>query len=85
MSKLMDALGNPEPVFVTFTKVDGGLRTMKCTLSPNLIPQDKLPNQHEDTKPKEETNIIPVFDLEKGEWRSFRKESVICFEVRREL
>ena len=81
MSKLMDALGKTKPVFVTFTKVDGSERTIKCTLSLNLIPQDKWPNQHVDTPLKEETNTIPVFDLEKGEWRSFRKDSVICFGV----
>lgn len=58
---------------VEFQKVNGDLRTMKCTTRPNLLPQDKSEGESE-RKPNPEVQV--VFDLEKQDWRSFRYDSV---------
>ena len=62
-----------ETVTVTFTKKDGTERTMLCTRNMNLIPEEQHPKGT--GKPKSQW-IITVFDLEKGEWRSFNESSV---------
>ena len=67
-------------VTVTFTKADGTLRDMRCTLDWASIPQDRQPGQptvdgivRESRQRKEpDPHSLRVFDVEKGEWRSFR-------------
>jgi len=55
---------------VTFTKVDGTERVMKCTLRPEVLPPVVL---KEDATPKEPNyNVVTVWDLEKNEWRAFK-------------
>jgi hypothetical protein len=58
---------------ITFTKADGSDREMQCTLLESKIPTDKVPkgtgSQATDTTQR-------VFDTERGEWRSFKWESV---------
>lgn len=68
------------PVTVTFTKKDGDLRVMNCTLQPELLPPQTTVK--ESTK-KENTNNISVFDLNKNEWRSFVVKNIkrIEFEL----
>jgi len=58
---------------VVFTKKDGTERQMVCTLNSEMIPQDAAPKNSGRTQP---TDAIAVFDLEKGEWRSFRFDSI---------
>ena len=56
---------------ITFTKVDGTERVMKCTLEATELPPVVI---KEDAKPRKETTstkALRVFDLEKKEWRSF--------------
>ncbi len=53
---------------VTFTKKDGEVRTMHCTRDYNLIPKDKQPKGLREEKTG---TSLAVFDLEKGDWRSF--------------
>jgi len=57
---------------VTFTKVDGTERVMKCTLEPAELPPI-VPLAEGKTPRKETTSTkaLRVFDLEKKEWRSF--------------
>ncbi len=63
-------------ITVTFTKADGTDREMLCTLNPEHLPPMPMPidgivkESKERKKPDEHS--IRVFDLEKGEWRSFR-------------
>lgn len=61
---------------VKFTKKDGTVRDMICTLNPSLLPtvekSDKEPM-------KENLEVIRVFDLEVKEWRSFRLNSIMNF------
>ena len=58
---------------VTFTKKDGTEREMNCTLNFDMIPQDAAPKNSGRAQP---TDSLAVFDVEKGEWRSFRFDSV---------
>jgi len=59
-------------VEVTFSKVNGDLRTMKCTLKSTLLPE-RLTESKGKTFPE---NVLPVWDTEKNAWRSFRVEHV---------
>ena len=59
---------------ITFTKVNGEERVMDCTLQENIVP----PTKYTDRKQNEE--VLPVFDINKGEWRSFRLDSITNIE-----
>ena len=59
---------------ITFTKVNGELRTMPCTLDSALLPPEPLKEFHETRVYKPET--LRVFCLDKMEWRSFRVANV---------
>jgi hypothetical protein len=70
-----------ESVTVTFTKKDGTVRVMKCTLKPDALPVVEVRPLVEGKQPrKESTTSIRVFDLEKNEWRSFNTQSVTRVE-----
>ena len=60
---------------ITFTKVNGEERVMDCTLQENLVPATKYTNR------KQNEEVLPVFDINKGEWRSFRLDSITNIEV----
>ena len=62
-----------EIVTISFTKKDGTKRDMKCTLSESKIPSEFAPKGSEKAKSDE---VLPVFDVEKQEWRSFRWDSI---------
>jgi hypothetical protein len=66
---------NIKDLCITFTKKDGTLRDMRCTLSEGRIPTDKHPKS-EGTSTKDSESAVRVFDTEKQEWRSFRWDSV---------
>lgn len=57
---------------VFFEKKDGSLRTMKCTLSRKLLPEQ----EEKETKKTENLETLSVWDLEKNAWRSFRLDKV---------
>lgn len=63
---------------VTFTKTNGELRKMKCTLRNDIIPEDNKPKGSTKEKSSE---VTAVFDVEKQAWRSFRNDSVVCYGV----
>lgn len=61
------------PVLVTFTKADGSERTMRCTLQEGVVvPHEKKTDRVKETN----DNIVPVWDLEKSAWRSFKFDSI---------
>ena len=60
---------------VTFTKVNGDERVMDCTLQEHMVPPTSPENR------KENEEVLPVFDINKGEWRSFRLDSVTNIEI----
>jgi len=64
------------PVTLTFTKKDGSDRVMKCTTNPTYImfKDPSILESKSDRKVNED--VMPVFDLEAGGWRSFRWDSI---------
>lgn len=61
------------PVDVTFTKSDGTTRVMKCTLQEGVV----VPHEKTTDRVKETNNeVLPVWDIEKSAWRSFRLDSI---------
>lgn len=66
-------------VNVRFTKADGSQRDMLCTLVPGKIPTDKHPKSETQSSGTIGSSVR-VFDVEKGEWRSFRFESLISID-----
>jgi hypothetical protein len=66
---------------ITFTKVDGTERVMKCTLEADKLPPVVI---KEDAKPRKETTstkALRVFDIEKNEWRSFTIKNIKRIEL----
>jgi len=64
---------------IVFTKVDGTERIMHGTRATAFIPEDKRATS--DTQNTDTDNIIRVFDVQIGEWRCFRVDSVKKFTV----
>jgi hypothetical protein len=64
---------------VTFTKVDGTVRTMPCTLKSDLLPQREL-KEHHSTKAINYKSLS-VWCLDRSEWRSFRTDNVTHIKV----
>ena len=64
------------PVTLTFTKKDGSDRVMKCTTNPTYImfKDPSILESKSDRKVNED--VMPVFDLDAGGWRSFRCDSI---------
>lgn len=70
---------------VSFKKKDGTNRNMKCTLKESIVPKatkDDPLSQKKIRALNEE--VVPVWDVEKEGWRSFRVDSVsfigVCTE-----
>lgn len=65
---LLGVLRMHENVEITFTKKDGTLREMKCTLKEGVIPTV--------TDPKDSDTLCTVWDTALGQWRSFHFENI---------
>ena len=73
---LKEAMAN-NVVEVTFTKVDGTNRLLKCTLDPEVLPPIiELKFEEENLKRKKSENVMCVYDTEASSWKSFRYDSV---------
>lgn len=59
---------------ITFTKVDGSVRSMPCTLKADAMPAPALNEHHKTRVYKPET--LSVWCTDKQEWRSFRVMNV---------
>ena len=60
---------------ITFTKVDGTVRTMPCTLREAAMPQRVVVEEYQTTRLyKPET--LSVWCLDKSEWRAFKVANV---------
>jgi hypothetical protein len=65
---LLGVLRMHDPVEIVFTKSDGTVREMKCTLKEDVVP--KVEN------PKTSDTLCTVWDTHIGDWRSFKFENV---------
>ena len=71
---------------VEFTKVNGEIRSMPCTLDPKIVPpvpEPKVLAEGEVAKVKKSNpDIMNVWCLDKKDWRSFRIANVISAKVK---
>jgi len=59
---------------ITFTKTDGSIRVMSCTLDEQFIPTT---DNKENTRTKTPNpDVCVVWDMENQAWRSFRWDSL---------
>lgn len=72
-------------VEVSFVKVNGETRVMRCTLQPRLLPDSYKQSIEEQTQEntfhRENPNVIAAWDVQAGGWRSFRIDSVTYAQV----
>lgn len=73
---------------VVFEKADGSLREMRCTLlaeylpaPADYLPASKGPELLQEHLRPENPNVLAVWDLENGGWRSFRMDSIKSITV----
>lgn len=76
---LIKSLLQNEVCNVTFTKVDGAVRTMPCTLQADLLPA-MIVTEGKEFK-EENLNVLSVWCMDAKAWRSFRVASVTAIDV----
>jgi hypothetical protein len=64
---------------VTFDKLDGTERTMKCTRNSSFIPSEFHPKGEKLIK--ENTEIVSAYDIDAKGWRSFTVKNVTHFNL----
>ena len=80
--ELMIDLLTENVVTITFEKVNGEERVMKCTLIKDIVPGEIDPSQMK--KELTSTEAKPhqaVWSIDDGGWRSFRWENVKGYEI----
>lgn len=67
---------------ITFTKMDGTERVMRCTLIQSYLPpKTEIDEILEEAMPvKGNPQVLAVWDIEKNEWRSMRIERITNVE-----
>lgn len=68
---------------VSFIKVDGTLRNMRCTLDPRHLPPQYLKEGKDEETEFHQKNpdVIACWDVQNGGWRSFRIDSVQYVQI----
>ena len=70
---------------VTFTKLNGEVREMPCTLKEDIVPvyERKTPvvESEETAKVKATSPTLSVWCIDKAAWRSFRVDSVTELKI----
>jgi hypothetical protein len=81
--ELLETLGK-EVCNVTFDKLSGDERTMKCTLIPSMLPpaqrEDKL-SQTKIRNLEDKVFVVWAIDIDPPAWRSFRYDRVKAVEA----
>jgi hypothetical protein len=67
---------------VTFTKINGDLRTMPCTLKEDMLPPQVIVEGEEKRERKVSDTSLAVFVTDISEWRSFRLDSIHSISVK---
>ena len=81
--ELLDLLGD-EILNITFDKLSGDERTMKCTLIPSMLPPAQRDDKLSQTKIRnleDKVFVVWAIDIEEPAWRSFRYDRVKKVEV----
>ena len=60
-----------QTVEVTFTKVNGDIRVMECTLNPEVLPKVVVNEDKPKRERKNPENSLAVYDVKAEGWRSF--------------
>ena len=83
-NELIEAL-KAHKCIVKFTKVNGEVREMPCTLREDIVPKRPIiPEARQSERIiKENEKTLSVWCLDKNEWRSFRIDNVL--ELRLDL
>ena len=69
-NEIIEALTHSK-CLVKFTKVNGEVREMPCTLREDIVPK-----YERKTEKKPNEKVVSVWCLDREEWRSFRVDSV---------
>lgn len=69
-------------VSISFKKVDGTDRKMLCSLKEDILPA--ITSKEPSKKKPENENVLPVWDIEKNAFRSFRIDSLTDYSIVRE-
>ena len=64
---------------VSFTKINGEMRKMRCTLRNDILPKVEPKENAKSRKVNE--SVLSVWDVEKNDWRAFRLDSVTSVTV----
>lgn len=71
---------------VSFTKVkDGTNRVILCTLNPDLLPNNFQKSLASVFQPTPDEDLLPIWDVTEGKWKSFRISKVNSFRTPDEL
>ena len=82
MSSIKEDLQTNKTLVVEFTKKDGEVRRMRCTLDPSNVGEVYEYKGSTQSKIGEKVQESQsVWDIEKGAWRSFRFDSVLDWYV----
>lgn len=68
-------------VTVTFIKLNGDERVMKCTLLPEYLPASVIVDGRTIVNEDGGRNNVAVWDIDAAGWRSFRVDSVKTLSV----
>jgi hypothetical protein len=66
---------------VIFTKKNGEDRTLHCTLNETLLPEKTWREELDESKKKENLEVLAVWDVDIDAWRSFRLDSIKDLKV----
>jgi|TARA_B100000035_G_C20979106_1_gene544591 hypothetical protein len=81
--ELVELLGK-EICDITFKKLNGDERKMKCTLVPSMLPPANRDDKLSQTKIRnleEKVFVVWAIDIEPSAWRSFRYDRVSAVEI----
>lgn len=62
---------------IVFEKVDGTIRSLRCTRDTDIIPSDLVESEGSQVHRKESIEALPVWDTESHGWRSFKLDSLV--------
>lgn len=77
---LLDLLSKHPDIKITFKKINGATRTIHCTLMESAVSANHQKSLMNVFAQRENLNIIPVWDIIEGTWKSFRIENILSVD-----